>query len=171
MKTSEPAFQPSSTTIRAVTAVDRERIKRLIEARWGAPQVVVHDTIYHPSELQGFLAADGENICGLVTFHIEAEACEIVSLDALLPRAGIGTALVEAVSEVAYAAKCRRLWLVTTNDNLDALRFYLRRGFRLVAVHSGAVDRARLLKPSIPEVGASGIPMHDELELERKLAY
>ncbi len=168
MKTAEPAFPPSAA-IRAVTAADRERVKRLIEERWGAPFVAVHDTIYHPAELQGFLAADGENIRGLVTFRIEAEACEIVSLDALLPRAGIGTALMEAVARAARAAGCHRLWLVTTNDNLDALRFYLRHGFRLVAVHAGAVDRARLLKPAIPEVGDYGIPMHDELELERKL--
>ncbi len=166
MKTAEPAFQSPSVPIRAVIDSDRKQVKRIIEARWGAPQVVVHDTIYHPAELQGFLAADGENIHGLATFRIEAEACEIVSLDALLPRAGIGTALVEAVAGAARAAGCRRLWLVTTNDNLDALRFYLRRGFRLVAVHAGAVDRARLLKPAIPEVGDYGIPMHDELELE-----
>ena len=30
-------------------------------------------------------------------------------------------------------AGCRRVWLITTNDNLRALRFYQRRGFRLVA--------------------------------------
>ena len=61
----------------------------------------------------------------------------------------------------------RRLWLITTNDNVDALRFYQRRGFRLVRVHAGAVDRSRAaLKPGIPEAGDHGIPLRDELELE-----
>lgn len=155
--------------IRPATASDRERIERIIAERWGAPVVAVHDAVYRPSELPAFLALDAERVLGLVTFRVEAGACEIVSLDALLPRAGIGTALVEAAAGAARSAGCRRLWLVTTNDNLDALRFYLRRGFRLAAVHPGAVDRARRLKPSIPEIGDYGIPMHDELELERTI--
>jgi GNAT superfamily N-acetyltransferase len=156
-------------TIRPVADADREQAERIIETRWGAPFVAIHDTLCRPAQLPGFLALTGENIQGLVTFRIESAACEIVSLDALLPRAGIGTALVEATAGAARAANCRRLWLVTTNDNLDALRFYMRRGFRLAAVHPGAVDRARLIKPSIPEVGDFGIPIHDELELERLL--
>jgi ribosomal protein S18 acetylase RimI-like enzyme len=169
MKKQKTVSRAPFAVIRAITDADRERVERIIETRWGAPLVAVHDTIYRPSELQGFLAVDGEDILGLVTFRIAADACEIVSLDAMTPRAGIGTALVEAVAGIAGASGCRRLWLVTTNDNLDALRFYLRRGFRLVAVHPGAADRARLLKPSIPETGEFGIPIHDELELERAL--
>jgi ribosomal protein S18 acetylase RimI-like enzyme len=156
-------------TIRPLMDADREKVGRIIGERWGAPVVAIHDTLCRPAELPGFLAIAGEKIQGLLTYRIEANACEIVSLDALRPRAGIGTALVAAAAAAARAAGCRRFWLVTTNDNLDALRFYLRRGFRLVAVHPGAADRARLLKPSIPEVGEFGIPIHDELELERLL--
>jgi hypothetical protein len=59
---------------------------------------------------------------------------------------------------------------VTTNDNVDALRFYQRRGFRLRAVRPGAVDDARrTLKPEIPAVGEQGIPIRDEIELERAI--
>jgi GNAT superfamily N-acetyltransferase len=155
--------------VRPLTDSDRGKAGRIIEERWGAPVVAIHDTLCRPAELPGFLAKAGEHIQGILTYRIEGNACEIVSLDALLPRAGIGTALVEAAARAARSAKCRRLWLVTTNDNLDALRFYLRRGFRLLAVHPGATDRARLLKPSIPEVGEFGIPIHDELELEQRL--
>jgi hypothetical protein len=62
------------------------------------------------------------------------------------------------------------VWLVTTNDNLVALRFYQRRGFRLSALRPGAVDEARRrLKPAIPDAGAFGIPLRDELELELRL--
>ena len=67
-------------------------------------------------------------------------------------------------------AGCASVWLTTTNYNLDALRFYQRRGFRLVRVRPGAVDEARqTMKPEIPEVGSFGIPMRDELDLERRL--
>ena len=94
------------------------------------------------------------------------DSCEIVSLDSLVSGIGIGSALVAAAQAMARSAGCRRLWLITTNDNLAALRFYQKRGFRLVAVHVGAVDGARRLKPEIPAVGLDGIALHDELELE-----
>lgn len=71
---------------------------------------------------------------------------------------------------MARRAGCTRLWLVTTNDNLDALRFYQRRGFRLSRLRPGAVDLSRqTLKPEIPEVGTFGIAIRDELELELDL--
>jgi hypothetical protein len=60
--------------------------------------------------------------------------------------------------------------LITTNDNLHAIKFYEKQGFRIIAVHRGAVDRARVLKPSIPLVAENGIELHDELELELILA-
>ena len=59
-----------------------------------------------------------------------------------------------------------RLWLVTTNDNLDALRFYQRRGLRITAVAAGAVDEARKIKPGIPLLGDHGIAIRDEITLE-----
>jgi ribosomal protein S18 acetylase RimI-like enzyme len=82
---------------------------------------------------------------------------------------GVGTALIEAVQRLAASRGCARLWLITTNDNLDALRFYQRRGFQLVAVHRGAVDDSRRrLKPEITVTGAYGIPLRDEIELEKR---
>jgi len=91
--------------------------------------------------------------------------CEIISLDSLVPSVGIGTALVEAVKETARAHNCKRIWLTTTNDNLNALRFYQKRGFILVTIHRDAVNIARKYKP-IPLTGADGIPIRDEIELE-----
>jgi GNAT superfamily N-acetyltransferase len=64
---------------------------------------------------------------------------------------------------------CRSVWLVTTNDNLHALGFYQRRGYRIVRVDPGAVDRARAMKPAIPLLGNDEIPIHDELVLEKRL--
>jgi hypothetical protein len=74
------------------------------------------------------------------------------------------------VADEARRRQLTRLTVTTTNDNLDALRFYQRRDFRLIAVRPGAADEARRLKPQIPEVGNYDIPLHDELELARELA-
>ena len=94
--------------------------------------------------------------------------CEILTLHADEQWRGAGTALVEAAARLARRQGCARLWVITTNDNVDALRFYQRRGFCLVTVHRGAVDRSRAsLKPEIPAVSAYEIPLRDEIELER----
>ena len=84
-------------------------------------------------------------------------------------RRGIGGRLVDVVASAARRRGAGELWLVTTNDNLDALRLYQRHGFRLSALHAGAVDRARITKPTIPLLGRHGIPIHDELVLVRPL--
>lgn len=137
--------------------------------RWGADSVVAHGTIYRPATLPGFVAAVGEERVGLLTYTIQADACEVVTIDSLCEGIGVGTALIEAVTAAARDAGCRRVWLITTNDNLTALGFYQKRGFHLVAVHRNAVDTSRQLKPEIPQAGQRGIPIRDEIELEMAL--
>ncbi|MEW5718069.1 MAG: GNAT family N-acetyltransferase, partial [Chloroflexota bacterium] len=82
---------------------------------------------------------------------------------------GIGSALIDAVKLRARQAGCKRLWLITTNDNLTALRFYQKRGFTLAALHRNALEESRKIKPEIPLVGEHGIPLRDEIELEMML--
>ena len=116
------------------------------------------------------IAVDGERLLGVLTWIAHADSLEVLTLHVTEPWHGTGTALLEGSRRLAASLECRRVWLVTTNDNTDALRFYQRRGFRLARLHPGAVDRSRLLlKPSIPEIGDHGIPLRDELELELKL--
>ncbi|MBN2472831.1 MAG: GNAT family N-acetyltransferase [Anaerolineae bacterium] len=158
-----------SFAVRPITPTDRGTVRRLLAARWGTARIVVHGTVYEADTLPGFLAAAGAEPAGLVTYHITGTSCEIVSLDSLREGIGIGGALVEAVRAAAAAAGCTRLWLVTTNDNLPALRFYQKRGFRITAVHPGAVDAARQIKPEIPLTGHAGIPLHDEIALAMPL--
>jgi hypothetical protein len=76
-------------------------------------------------------------------------------------------AFLEATAAIARKSNSRRLWLVTTNDNLDALGFYQRRGLRLVRIWVDATTEAReTLKPEIPLTGNYGIPLRGELELD-----
>lgn len=148
---------------------DRAWVRQFVIERWGAPVVVGHGVVHTPGELPGFAAFDGDALVGMLTYHIVGDACEVVTVDSVREGAGIGSALIEAAADAARRAGCARLWLITTNDNLKALRFYQKRGLRLVAVHRGAVDRARKIKPEIPPLGHDGIPLHDEIELEMRL--
>jgi GNAT superfamily N-acetyltransferase len=160
----QPAFE-----IRPASEVDREALRRHVVESWHSDEVVAHGELYRPLDLPGFVALDGAEIRGHVTYRIVGGDCEIASIDATPRLAGVGTRLMEAAEEAARVGGCRRVWLVTTNDNLDALRFYQRRGYRLSALSLGAVDGGRRLKPELPEVGSYGIPMRDELELEKRL--
>lgn len=156
-------------TVRGIEDRDRPWISALLASRWGSPSVVSRGTVHQADRLPGFLAVSDGSPIGLVTYHIEADSCEIVTLDSILEGRGVGSELIGAVRAAADAVDCRRLWLVTSNDNLRALRFYQRRGFALVALRRGAIDAARILKPEIPRFGIDGIPLRDELELEMTL--
>lgn len=153
-------------TVRPLTSDDRDWARRLIVRHWGAETVVGHEAIYCPHELPGFVAQDGRDLVGLVTYHAAGNVIQVVTINSLRQGRGVGKALMEAVISLARDQGCRRLWLITTNDNLNALKFYQKCGFRLVAVHPGTVDRARQIKPSIPRIGEHSIPIRDEIELE-----
>ena len=151
---------------RPIEEADRSWVACLVRELWMADIVVVHGTVYKPATLPGFIADDNGEPCGLITYHVAGDECEIVTLDSLRESIGIGTALVEAVRKSAVHAGCRRLWVTTTNDNLNALGFYQKRGFHLVAVHPKEVDNSRRVKPEIPLIGYEGIPVRDEIVLE-----
>jgi GNAT superfamily N-acetyltransferase len=141
----------------------------LLKRNWAGPVMVTRGRLHYLSEAPGFVALIEGEPAGLVTYRVEGKECEITSLDSLAEGRGVGTALIGRVAMEARKAGCRRLWLVTTNDNVPALRFYQRRGFRLAAVYPGAMEEARRLKSDIPPTGNDGIPIRDELELELPL--
>jgi ribosomal protein S18 acetylase RimI-like enzyme len=155
--------------IRELSAVDRQWVEPLIVERWGEPHVVGRGKVWKPAELPGFAALEADECIGLVTYEIDGEACEVVTIDALREGVGIGTALLEAVVDVARAEGCSRVQLMTTNNNLRALAFYQKRGFRLVGLRPGAIDEERKLKPSMPTMDEVGLPIRDELHLELQL--
>lgn len=156
-------------TIRPLVAEDHSWLQRFIIDHWGGEQIIVHGKEFFPAGLPGFAAERNGWIVGLATYSIEEEACELVSLNSLERGSGIGAALLQAVRQAAESQSCRRLWLITTNDNINALRFYQKYGLQMVAVYPNAVEKARRLKPSIPLVGEDGIPIRDEIKLEMVL--
>ena len=155
--------------IQPVTAAHRGQIIQFLAQRWGGSLVVSRGRQHDASALPGFIAKCDGRIVGLATYHLSGNACELVTLDSAIEGMGIGSKLVTAVKETAVAARCCRLWLITTNDNLHALGFYQKRGFRLIAVHPNALATSRQIKPQLPLIGLNGIFLRDEIELEMRL--
>jgi len=141
----------------------------LVAELWGSEVVAVHGTCLRPAELGGFIAERSRRVIGLLTYQMVGDMLEIVTLNAIDRRAGIGTMLIEAAVAEARRLGRREVRLTTTNDNIDALRFYQRRGFRLAELRPGAVDRSRQRKPEIPLTGDYGIPLRDEIDLSRRV--
>ena len=153
-------------TIQPLNTADHEWVSQFMLEHWGSNKVVSRGVVYYPQDLPGFVALHESEKVGLVTYNIVNESCEIVTINSTHPSSGVGTALIEAVRDIAIKSGCQRLWLITTNDNMNALRFYQKRGFVLVAVHRNALELSRTLKSEIPMIGNEGIPLRDEIELE-----
>ncbi len=154
---------------RSIVNSDKDWIDNFIAELWGSNEVVVHNTLYIPSVLKGFIAEENRKKIGLITYQISNSDCEIVTLNSLLENKGIGTKLVKLVEEEAIKNNCNSVWLITTNDNLNAIKFYQRIGYHLAEVFPNAVENSRKIKPEIPLIADNGIPIRDELKFEKKL--
>lgn len=145
---------------------DRERVAAFIERHWHDRKVMSRGRVFFPHEKDGFVEERDGEIVGLLTYYINAEEMEILTLNSTLEGAGIGSSLMLNAIEAARKAQCRKVTLTTTNDHLRAIGFYQRLGFRMVAINLGVVDDARRVKPTIPEFGERGVRIQDEVVME-----
>lgn len=156
--------------VRPLTEKDRPWAVEIETDSWGEPVAARLGELVDLTRLPGFIAFSNGERAGLVTYAVRVDECEVVTIRSLQEGQGIGRALLDAVRDAAVDSGCRRLWLITTNNNVRALRLYQRWGMDIVAFHRNAVsDARRRLKPSIPERDADGIPIAHELELELRL--
>lgn len=152
--------------IRPVEERDRPWMAGFLAERWGSAEIVTRGRVHAADRCEGIVAESAGERIGLVTFRFEGGECELVSLDSVREGTGVGGALLDGAIGRAREEGCRRLWLITTNDNLAAVRFYQKRGLRLRAVYPNAMEESRRIKPEIPRTGRDGIPLRDEIEME-----
>ena len=145
-----------------------------IESDWreftGGPPVVGVLRKYDAADVKGIVWRDeASGRTGVVTWWIDGERAEIVSVHAEPQGAGTGTRIMDAAEEELRRRGVKTVVLATTNDNVRALSFYIRRGYRLVRLHLNAMDRVRALKPGVPSTGRDGVALQDMWELEKVL--
>ena len=155
--------------IETISGENRARVNDFLKEHWYTTNMIVSGRVVDMTQLDGFAALEGCTIVGLVTYETKDGECEIISLDSLKENHGTGTALLREAVSAARRKKCRRVKLITTNDNINAIRFYQKRGFDMAHLYHNAMDVSRKLKPSIPLVGDNGIPLRHEIEFELSL--
>ncbi|WP_107841851.1 GNAT family N-acetyltransferase [Metasolibacillus meyeri] len=152
-----------------ITEDNRLRVVDFFQEHWGSSEMVISSGTYVCSELDGFIFEENNRILGLVTYVFHEKEVEVISLDSIVEGKGIGSHLMKEVERFVQQQGISTISLVTTNDNLNALKFYQKRGYTIDAVFPNAVEKARAMKPSIPFVGNDGIPIRDEIRLVKNL--
>lgn len=153
-----------------VSDEDRPWVAETVAGAFASSRVVSRGRVFEDASLlDGYVVeVDGRPI-GCALWYEEHGDAELVVIVTTYRGVGAGVALLDAVVSHARESGWHRLWLITTNDNTDAMRIYQRAGWNWVAWHRDAVAISRALKPELPEVGAHGIPIRDEIEFEYPL--
>jgi len=152
--------------VREKISEDNKWIVPYMRENWGSEKILTRNTLYEATELPGFIAEQNKKPAGIILYNIKNKECEITLLASFVEKIGIGATLINKVKGIAKSQGCKRIWLITTNDNTHAIRFYQKRGLVLAALYKNAIEESRKLKPEIPFEGFDGIPIRDEIELE-----
>nr|WP_141189518.1 GNAT family N-acetyltransferase [Terrilactibacillus laevilacticus] len=148
----------------------QEKLHDFFTEHWGSPEMVLSTGTYTATDLDGFVCIDNDKrMIGLITYTLHDENLEVISLDSLKENRGYGTHLLQKVEEVAIQKGMQQIQVITTNDNLRALRFYQKREYYISQIFPRAVMKARETKPDIPLVGYDDIPIRDEMLLVKQL--
>ncbi len=154
---------------RRFEAADAAFIDEQWRRLWGLP-VVSLNREYGPADVEGLVYRDdGGAPLGLVTWHADGGRAEIVTIDAFEQGRHVGGRLLNGAEEELRRRGAKRATIMTTNDNLRAIAFYVRHGYRIVAVHLDAMERVRRIKPAVPKTGQDGLPLRDAIELAKEL--
>ena len=155
-----------NTSIKPITEADRKWIKKILEEYWESIEIVSLGKMYKADTLPGFIATVDNKKAGLVTYHIQNDSLEIITLNSLIEGVGIATLLIKKIKYTAITNHCKRIIVTTTNANSHAQKFYEKKGFILKEIHKDAIEKARVLKPQIPLAEKNGILIKDEFEFE-----
>ncbi|MBD3404558.1 MAG: GNAT family N-acetyltransferase [Candidatus Lokiarchaeota archaeon] len=156
--------------IRPLQEDDKPWIRAKISENWGSTSIVTCGKIYDTTTLPGYVAFDEKKPVGLLCYKMHDDAMEIVVLDCTIAGRGCGTELMYHAEKTAKNNGYRKMKVTTTNDNTNALRFYQKLEYTISAIRIGAITEYRkTLKPEIAIKGFHGIPIRDEIELEKIL--
>jgi ASC-1-like (ASCH) protein len=155
--------------IRKAKKNDEATIKNLKVSHWGGEPLIIHGKPYFPSNLDGLFICSKNEILGFLFYDKQPAYYEIIVFEVFQKFQGLGTFLMNEFMSIVKKEGGKKIEVMTTNDNLDALRFYQRRGFTISRIDINQLETTRALKKSCGRIGDFGIPCRDEIILERSV--
>lgn len=152
--------------VEKISGQNRKYINDFIKEHWHTTKIIIRGKEVDMTLVDGLVVFEQNEIIGLVTYMLYDDIMEITSLDSLRENQGLGTMLLEATVSLAKENGYKKIVLITTNDNINAIRFYQKRGFDMANLYRNALDASRKLKPEIPLIGENNIPLKHEIEFE-----
>ena len=149
-----------------ISTSDRTLVDEFIRQQWYTTTMIIRGKEVDMTQTEGFYVKEQEDIIGLITYLVSDDVLEVISLNSLRENQGIGSKLVDAVIREAKDRKLKKILVVTTNDNINAIKFYQKRGFDMARLYHNALDISRKIKPEIPLIGDHSIPLRHEIEFE-----
>ena len=149
-----------------ISTSDRTLVDEFIRQQWYTTTMIIRGKEVDMTQTEGFYVKEQEDIIGLITYLVSDDVLEVTSLNSLRENQGIGSKLVDAVIREAKDRKLKKILVVTTNDNINAIKFYKKRGFDMARLYHNALDISRKIKPEIPLIGDHSIPLRHEIEFE-----
>ena len=161
-----PPSGPPERRIRPASPADRGVLEAFARYFWNEVTMDCFGKAYDMLQLPSLLLCEDDEVIGCLTYSedFEDDALTIVMLNIYPGHNGCGggRALVAAADGIARERGIGRLRVATSNDNVVALYFYQRLGFVLAGMVLNVIHE------DIREFG--GIPVRDEIQLERPLA-
>jgi GNAT superfamily N-acetyltransferase len=148
-------------SVRKSKSADHIWINEFLRCHWGGLHSVINGAEIDLTTMPALIAGDHD---GIAIFR-EFPKPELLLLHVITTSSGVGSALLDALATFLQLRGRSTLSVTTTNDNVAALAFYQRYGFRLKELRLNKVEEARIVKPSIPAIAENGIPVRDEIEL------
>ena len=157
----------ASYKVKRIIEKDIPWIKQRSLEEWGGEYCVFLGRKFYLEAFPAFYLKDAfHKRVGFITYEIKGQICEIMTLNAFIKFRGIGSRLLDRVIEESKSLALKKIIVRTTNDNLDALRFYQRKGFTISHFFPNALEADRKQKPAISMIGDYGIMRRDAIELE-----
>src|ERR1700738_3104778 len=164
--TCRPRLDLPPVLVREATDADRRAARELFQQDFGRTQIVAFGEVMDIDQMPALVAVMHIEPSGALAYRLMGNALHIVALatDPMWQRSGVGGHLVAEAELLARRLKLARLIVSTTNDNLPALYFYQRRGYKLTDL----VPNSVIEHTHNEQLGFAGIPVRDEVRLEKR---
>ncbi len=162
-----PRLDLPPVLVREGTDADRPAVRDLFERDFGRTKIVAFGEVMDIDQMPALVAVTTVDPSGALAYRTLGDALHLVALatDPMFQRSGVGGYLVAEAELLARRLNLQRTVVATTNDNLPALYFYQRRGYRLTDI----VPNSVIEHTGNVVSGFAGIPVRDEVRLEKKL--